>query len=196
MADAVRVRPPLPGDAPALAALAGELGYPTSSEALLGRMAALHPTDAVLIVSTDADDIPTGWCHVEVRRTLVEPLSALIPRPGSWRAASRRRDRVGAVGGGRALGARSQLPSLGGCHPHHTRARPRVLRSRGVRGGEDLLFPDKVPRLTSSQPWPILSRRCRAPNPARSSRPWPTHRSCGGCLPLSSARSPPSCASR
>ena len=78
MADAVRVRPPLPGDAPALAALAGELGYPTSSEALLGRMAALHPTDAVLIVSTDADDIPTGWCHVEVRRTLVEPLSALI----------------------------------------------------------------------------------------------------------------------
>ena len=78
MADAVRVRPPLPGDAPALAALAGELCYPTSSEALLGRMAALHPTDAVLIVSTDADDIPTGWCHVEVRRTLVEPLSALI----------------------------------------------------------------------------------------------------------------------
>ena len=78
MADAVRVRPPLPGDAPALAALAGELGYPTSSEALLGRMAALHPTDAVLIVSTDADDIPTGGCHVEVRRTLVEPLSALI----------------------------------------------------------------------------------------------------------------------
>jgi len=78
MADAVRVRPPLPGDAPALAALAGELGYPTSSEALLGRMAALHPTDAALIVSTDADDIPTGWCHVEVRRTLVEPLSALI----------------------------------------------------------------------------------------------------------------------
>ena len=78
MAEGVRVRPPLPTDAPALAALAGELGYPTSAEALLGRLAALHPTDAAVIVSTDADDLPTGWCHVEMRRTLVEPMSALI----------------------------------------------------------------------------------------------------------------------
>jgi GNAT superfamily N-acetyltransferase len=74
----VRVRPPLPTDATALAALAGELGYPTSAEALLGRLAALHPTDAAVMVSTDADDVPTGWCHVEMRRTLVEPMSALI----------------------------------------------------------------------------------------------------------------------
>jgi GNAT superfamily N-acetyltransferase len=74
----VRVRPPLPTDAPALAALAGELGYPASAEALLGRLAALHPTDAAVIVSTDADDAPIGWCHVEMRRTLVEPVSALI----------------------------------------------------------------------------------------------------------------------
>ncbi len=78
MTERVRVRPPLPGDAPALAALAGELGYPTSAEALLGRLAALHPTDAAVIVSTDANDVPTGWCHVEMRRTLVEPMSALI----------------------------------------------------------------------------------------------------------------------
>ena len=78
MAVGVRVRPPLPTDAPALAALAGELGYPTSAEALLGRLAALHPTDAAVIVSTNADDLPTGWCHVEMRRTLVEPMSALI----------------------------------------------------------------------------------------------------------------------
>jgi len=76
--DGVRLRPPLPTDAPALAALAGELGYPTSPEALLGRLAALHPTDAAVFVSTDADDVPTGWCHVEMRRTLVEPVSALI----------------------------------------------------------------------------------------------------------------------
>lgn len=75
---ASRLRPPLPTDAPALAALAGELGYPTSSEALLGRLAALHPTDAAVIVATDAADVPTGWCHVELRRTLVEPKSALI----------------------------------------------------------------------------------------------------------------------
>ena len=41
-------------------------------------MAALHPTDAAVIVATDPDDVPTGWCHVEMRRTLVEPKSALI----------------------------------------------------------------------------------------------------------------------
>jgi GNAT superfamily N-acetyltransferase len=76
--EGVRVRPPLPGDAPALAALAGELGYPTDAEALLSRLAALHPTDAAVIVSTDANDEPTGWCHIEMRRTLVEPMSALI----------------------------------------------------------------------------------------------------------------------
>ena len=78
MAEAVRVRPPLPSDAPALAAMAGELGYPTSAEELLGRLASLHPTDAAVLVSTDADDVPTGWCHVEMRRTLVEPASAMI----------------------------------------------------------------------------------------------------------------------
>jgi GNAT superfamily N-acetyltransferase len=78
MADGRRLRPPLPGDAPALAALAGELGYPTSTEELLGRLAALHPTDAAVIVATDADDRPTGWCQVELHRSLVEPMSALV----------------------------------------------------------------------------------------------------------------------
>jgi GNAT superfamily N-acetyltransferase len=78
MPDAVRIRPPLPADAAALAALAGELGYPTDPEALLGRLAAVHPTDAAVIVSTDADDQPTGWCHVELHRSLVEPMSAMI----------------------------------------------------------------------------------------------------------------------
>ena len=78
MPDAVRLRPPLPSDAPALAALAGELGYPTDAEQLLGRLAAISPTDAAVIVSTDISDAPTGWCHVELFRTLVEPSSALI----------------------------------------------------------------------------------------------------------------------
>jgi len=76
--DAVRIRPPIPADATALAALAGELGYPTSAEALLGRLAAVHPTDAAVIVSTDADDVPTGWCQVELHRSLVAPMSAMI----------------------------------------------------------------------------------------------------------------------
>ena len=75
---APRLRPPLPSDAPALAALAGELGYPTSTEELLARLASLHPTDAAVIVAADASNVPTGWCHVEMHRTLVEPRSALI----------------------------------------------------------------------------------------------------------------------
>lgn len=72
------VRPPQPGDGPVLATLAGELGYPTDTEALLGRLASLSPTDAAVMVATDGDDVPIGWCHVEMRRTLVEPMSALI----------------------------------------------------------------------------------------------------------------------
>ena len=60
MADPIRVRSAVPGDAPALAALAGELGYPSGAEELLGRLAALNPTDAAVIVSADADNQPTG----------------------------------------------------------------------------------------------------------------------------------------
>ncbi|MEX1072309.1 MAG: GNAT family N-acetyltransferase [Chloroflexota bacterium] len=75
---AVHLRPPRPSDATALAGLAGELGYPTDPEALLGRLAAVHPTDAAVIVAADATDRPIGWCQVELHRTLVEPLSALI----------------------------------------------------------------------------------------------------------------------
>lgn len=78
MTDPVGVRPPIPSDASALAALAGELGYPTDVEQLLGRLASLSPTDAAVIVATDPHDRPIGWCHVELFRTLVEPLSALI----------------------------------------------------------------------------------------------------------------------
>lgn len=95
VSEGVRVRPPLPTDAPVLAALAGELGYPTPAEELLGRLAALHPTDAAVLVSTDADDVPTGWCHVEMRRTLVEPMSALIV--GLVIGEGRRSEGIGAV---------------------------------------------------------------------------------------------------
>ncbi|MBA3689446.1 MAG: GNAT family N-acetyltransferase [Chloroflexi bacterium] len=78
MAAAERLRRPVLSDAPALGALAAKLGYPTSAEELLDRLAALHPTDAAVLVSTDANDQPTGWCHVEMRRTLVEPMSAMV----------------------------------------------------------------------------------------------------------------------
>ncbi len=78
MADTASVRPPKPSDGAVLAMLAGELGYPTDTEAMLGRLASLSPTNAAVMVATDANDAPIGWCHVEMRRTLVEPMSALI----------------------------------------------------------------------------------------------------------------------
>lgn len=78
MVAALRVRPPRPDDAAALADLAAQLGYPTDAEALLGRLASLHPTDAAVIVAADADDRPIGWCHVELRRTLVEERSGMV----------------------------------------------------------------------------------------------------------------------
>jgi GNAT superfamily N-acetyltransferase len=74
----VRVRPPRPADAPALAEMAGQLGYPTDAEALLGRLAGLHPTDAAVMVAVDDQDLPIGWCHVELRRTLIEERSGMV----------------------------------------------------------------------------------------------------------------------
>jgi GNAT superfamily N-acetyltransferase len=125
MPDRGRLRPPRPADAPTLAALAGELGYPTSAETLLGRLAALHPTDAAVIVSTDADDVPTGWCHVEMRRTLVEPMSALIL--GLVIGEGHRSDGIGAE----LLGAAEQWARARGCQ--RLVVATRVTRERAHR---------------------------------------------------------------
>lgn len=65
------IRPARPGDAPELAALAGELGYPSTTAELAGRLTPLlaDPAQAVL-VAVDADDRAVGWTHVVVRRQL------------------------------------------------------------------------------------------------------------------------------
>ena len=55
MADTASVRPPKPSDGAILAMLAGELGYPTDTEAMLGRLASLSPTNAAVMVATDAN---------------------------------------------------------------------------------------------------------------------------------------------
>ena len=44
VADAVRLRPPVPADAPALAALAGELGYPTDRRSSAASPRCTRPT--------------------------------------------------------------------------------------------------------------------------------------------------------
>jgi len=66
----VRIRPPIPADAPALAALAGELGYPTSAEELTGRLAALQPTDSAG-VGAELLDSAERWARARGCRRLV-----------------------------------------------------------------------------------------------------------------------------
>jgi|ERR1035437_273622 GNAT superfamily N-acetyltransferase len=56
-------------DAPALAELSGELGYPAEPNEIERRLAAL-PTDDDVWVAT-IDGVVVGWVHCSVRRTLV-----------------------------------------------------------------------------------------------------------------------------
>jgi GNAT superfamily N-acetyltransferase len=67
----VTIRPARPDDAPELAALAGELGYPSTAAELARRLAPLlaDPAQAVLVAVDDADRA-VGWTHVVVRRQL------------------------------------------------------------------------------------------------------------------------------
>jgi GNAT superfamily N-acetyltransferase len=51
-------------DVEAIAALAGELGYPTTSDAMARRLAALGGRDAVLVA--DDGGACVGWIHVSV----------------------------------------------------------------------------------------------------------------------------------
>jgi GNAT superfamily N-acetyltransferase len=79
MATALAIRPPRVEDASTLAALSGQLGYPVEAGVLGDRLAAVAPNDdAAVLVATDADDRPIGWVHVELKRTLVAPLTAQI----------------------------------------------------------------------------------------------------------------------
>jgi GNAT superfamily N-acetyltransferase len=62
-----------------LAALAEQLGYPVGTDELAERLAAVAANDhAQVMVAADADDRPVAWIHVEVKRTLVAPLSAQV----------------------------------------------------------------------------------------------------------------------
>jgi len=72
------VRPARGDDAPALAMLAGQLGYPTSERELAARLpeVAANRDAAVLVVS--ALDGVHGWIHVELKRSLLGPLRAQV----------------------------------------------------------------------------------------------------------------------
>jgi GNAT superfamily N-acetyltransferase len=69
-------------DATAVAALAGELGYPATPHQIRARHAVLAstPERGAVLVAVDADgpaDV-IGWAHVELRDTLVAPATAQL----------------------------------------------------------------------------------------------------------------------
>ena len=86
-----RLRPARPADAPELAALAGELGYPSTTEQMALRLAALLPDPAQLVlVAVAADDRAVGWLHAAVRHQLdsddcVEVVGLVVGT--AWRSA-------------------------------------------------------------------------------------------------------------
>ncbi len=75
----VAVRPARIQDAPALAVLAGQLGYPTSTEELAARLpeVAGNPGAVILVAAGTAEDV-RGWIHVELKRSLLAPLVAQV----------------------------------------------------------------------------------------------------------------------
>ena len=79
MATTLAIRPPRDKDAAALADLSNQLGYPVAADELRRRLSMVAADDqAAVLVATDAADRPIGWAHVELKRTLVAPLTAQI----------------------------------------------------------------------------------------------------------------------
>jgi GNAT superfamily N-acetyltransferase len=75
----VRIRPVRPDDAPDLAPLTTQLGYPVEPAEQSGRLAAiLASDDDVVLVAVDASDTPIGWIHVQDRRSMASPRHAQI----------------------------------------------------------------------------------------------------------------------
>jgi ribosomal protein S18 acetylase RimI-like enzyme len=65
-------------DAPTVASLATQLGYPSSAAQLAKRIAqVLGRDDAAAMIAEDAESV-VGWIHVELRRTLVADQGAQV----------------------------------------------------------------------------------------------------------------------
>jgi len=70
-----------------MAEQAGQLGYPVEPAELRRRLAAVTARDdAVVLVATDPHDRAIGWLHVELKRTLVAPLTAQVAAADAWAA--------------------------------------------------------------------------------------------------------------
>jgi GNAT superfamily N-acetyltransferase len=76
---ATRVRPARPDDAPALAPLTTQLGYPVEAPEQAERLArVLASTDDAVLVAVDAADTAIGWIHVQLRHPLTSAPHAQI----------------------------------------------------------------------------------------------------------------------
>jgi len=71
MTDAVRIRAARPVDAPALAPLCGQLGYPADAAAVARRLQDIAAHDAGVVLVAEHDGAICGWAHVDPERSLV-----------------------------------------------------------------------------------------------------------------------------
>lgn len=131
------VRPARLDDAPALAALAGQLGYPSTPEEVTQRLPALaaDPDAAVLVACQGPAETVEGWIHVEHKRSLLAPLAAQVM--GLVVDEGRRSEGIGAA----LLEAGEHWARERGCH--HMLVATRVTRERAhrfyARAGYELL---------------------------------------------------------
>jgi GNAT superfamily N-acetyltransferase len=121
------IRPARVADAPALAALAGQLGYPSTAQDVAARLPAIATSlDAAVLVACDGPaEIIRGWIHVELKRSLLAPLAAqvmaLVVDEG------RRGEGIGAA----LLVVGEEWAAERGCH--HMLVATRVVRERAHR---------------------------------------------------------------
>jgi len=73
MSDQITIRLAKEGDVEALAKLAGQLGYPSTSQQVSGRLTVLlaRPDDNAIFVA-DQNGRPLGWVHAHIYRLLVD----------------------------------------------------------------------------------------------------------------------------
>jgi GNAT superfamily N-acetyltransferase len=73
------VRPAVAADAPTLAALSGQFGYPATGEAISRRLAAIiDDPDATVLVAQAGDGAVVGWVHVRTLQLLQRDACAEI----------------------------------------------------------------------------------------------------------------------
>ena len=108
-ADGLDVRPASPADAPALARLSAELGYPSEPASILRRLEALlaRPDHAVWVAAPATGEV-VGWAHVFVSRRLESDpcaeIGGLVVEPGQRRRGVGRRLVAAAAEWGSAQG--------------------------------------------------------------------------------------------